>query len=126
MRLNPMLTTPVLPLHLKLRSMIRQNSLRTPLLLLQNSHCLSRRELMVKLLRRNNEAAVVIDADQKPVFLPLYAKWTFEVYLPKLITSTSSEEFPAFKLMRVAVLIVPCEDVVYGFSGEHYALDAVY
>jgi hypothetical protein len=81
---------------------------------------------MVKLLSRNNEPTIVVDADQKPVFLPLYAKWTFEVYLPKLIRFTSSEEFPAFKLMLIAVLFVPCEDVVYGFSGEHYALDAIY
>jgi hypothetical protein len=81
---------------------------------------------MVKLLSRNNEPTIVVDADQKPVFLPLYAKWTFEVYLPKLIRFTSSEEFPAFKLMLIPVLIVPCEDVVYGFSGEHYALDAIY
>lgn len=63
---------------------------------------------------------------RKSIFRPLYAKWAFEIYLPKLVGFTSPKEFPAFKLMRVAVLIVPCEDVVYGFSGEHYALNAIH
>ena len=71
MRLNAMLTAPVFPLLLKLRSMIRQNSLRKPLLPLQHRYCFSRRELMIKLLSRNNEPAVVIDANQKPVLLAL-------------------------------------------------------
>jgi hypothetical protein len=81
---------------------------------------------MVKLLSRNNEPTIVIDADQKPVFLPLDAKCTFEVYLPKLIRFNSSEEFPVFKRMRVAVLVVLCEIVVYGFSLEHYALNSIH
>ena len=106
--------------------MIRQNSLRKPLLPLQNNHYFSRSQLMIKLLSRNNEPAVVIDADQKPVFLPLYAKWAFEVYLPKLVRFTSPKEFPAFKLMLIPVLVVPCEDFVYGFSGEHYALNTIH
>ena len=62
---------------------------------------------MIKLLRRYNEPAIVIDADQKQVFLPLYAKRSLEVYLPKLVRRFSPEEFPALKLMLVAVLIVP-------------------
>jgi hypothetical protein len=124
--LDPMLTAPVLPLLLKLAAMIRKYSLRKPLLPLQNSHSFRRSQLMVKLLRRNNEPAIVIDANQKPVFLSLNGKWTFEVYLPKLIRLFGSEEFPAFKLMIVAVLIVLCEDVVYDFSREHYALNTIH
>src|SRR4030067_2183708 len=62
MRVNAMLTAPVLPLFFKLRPMIRQNSLRKPLLPLQNSHRLSRGQLMIKLFSRNDEPAVVVDA----------------------------------------------------------------
>lgn len=63
--LSAMLTAPVFPLLFKLRSMVRQNSLRKPLLLLQNSHCFRRSQLMLKLLSCNDEPAVVVDADQK-------------------------------------------------------------
>ena len=81
---------------------------------------------MVKLLCCNNESTIVVDADQKPVFLALYAKWTFEVYLPKLVRFTSPKELPTLKLMLIPVLVVPCEDVVYGFSGEHCALNTIH
>ena len=85
MRFNMMHTAPVFPLLLKLRSMIRQNSLRQPLLLFQCSHRFSRRQLMIKLLSTNNEPTIVVDADQKPVLLSPNTKWTPKVDLPKLI-----------------------------------------
>jgi hypothetical protein len=62
---------------------------------------------MIRLLCRYNEAAVIVDADQKPVLLALNLKWFFEVYLPKYFRCTSPKEFPALKFMLVAVLIVP-------------------
>jgi hypothetical protein len=108
MRLNATLTAPVFPLLLKLRSMIRQNSLRKTLLPLQHRYCFSRRELMIKLLCRYNEPAVVIDADQKPVFLALDSEWSLEVDLPKLIRLFGPKEVPALKLTLITVLIVPC------------------
>src|SRR3989337_3964274 len=64
--LNTMLTAPVFPLLLKLRAMIRQKSLRKPLLLLQNSHRFSRSQLMINLLSRNNEPAIIAKATKKP------------------------------------------------------------
>jgi hypothetical protein len=63
MRFNAMLTAPVFPLLLKLRSMIRQNSLRKPALSLQNRYGLSRSQLMLKLLSSNNEPTIVVNAD---------------------------------------------------------------
>jgi hypothetical protein len=74
MRHNTMQNAPALPLLLKLRSMIRQNTLRKPLLLLQNSHRFSRSQLMIKLLCCNNEPTVVVDANKKPVPLALNVK----------------------------------------------------
>ena len=68
---------------------------------------------MVKLLSRNNEPTIVIDADKKPVFFPLYAKRSLEVYLPKLVRRLGSKELPAFKLMLIPVLVIPCKDTVY-------------
>ena len=64
MRLNVMLTAPSFPLFFKLRSTVRKNSLRKPILLLQHSHCFSRRQLMVKLLRRNDKSDIIVDANQ--------------------------------------------------------------
>jgi hypothetical protein len=81
---------------------------------------------MIKLLRSNNEPAIIVDADQKPVFFALNAKGPFEVYLPQLVRRLCPKEFPAFKLLLIAVLVVSCEDFVYGFSGERYALDTIY
>ena len=126
MRLNAIFTAPVFPLFFKLRSMIRQNSLRKPLLPLQHRYCFSRRELMIKLLRRYNEAAVIVDADQKPVLLALNRKWTLKVYLPQLIRRLCPKELPALKLTLIPILIIPCKNIVYGFSGELYSLNAMY
>jgi hypothetical protein len=51
MSFNAMQTAPFLPFLLELRSMIRENRLRKPLLLLQNTCHLIRRQLMLKLFR---------------------------------------------------------------------------
>jgi len=106
--LNTMQTAPSLPLFLKLRSMIRQNSLRKPVLLLQHRYCFSRRQLMVKLLSRNDEPAVIVDADQKPVLLAPNSEWSLEVDLPQFIRLTGPEELPALKLPLIAVLVILC------------------
>jgi hypothetical protein len=108
MRFNMMHTAPRLPLLFELAAMIRKYSLRKPLLLLQRRRCLSSRQLMIKLLRANNEPAIVVDADQKPVLLAPNTKRTLKVNLPKLIRRLCSKELPALKLVLVPVLIVPC------------------
>ena len=109
-----MFIAPFLPLLFELTAMIRKYSLRKPLLPLQCSCCLSRRQLMIKLFSANDEPAIVVDANQKPVLLALNAEWTLEVDLPQLIRTFSSKEIPALKLARVPVLFVPCKNVVYG------------
>lgn len=126
MRLNAMLTAPSLPLLFKLLSMVEKNSFRTPILLLQHSYCFSRRQLMVKLLRRNDKAAVVVDAHQEPVLLALHSEWSFKVDLPQLVRRFCPKEFPALKLSLIAVLIIPCENIVYGFSRQHYSLNTLH
>jgi len=125
MRLNAMQTAPSLPLLLKLRSMVRKNSLRKPLLLLQHRYCFSRRQLMVKLLRTNDKPAVIINANQKPVLLAPNSEGSFKVDLPQLIRRLCPEKLPALKFLLIAVLIIPCENLVYGFSGQHYSLNAI-
>jgi len=114
--INPVSTAPVLPLLLKLLPMITQNSLRKPPNFLQYSHCFSRRQFTVKLLSRNDESAVVVDAHQKPVLLALNAEGPFEINLPQLVRLFGPEELPALALFLIAVLVVSCKDSVYGFS----------
>src|SRR3990170_945689 len=105
-RLNTMLFAPTFPLLLKLAARIRKNSLRKPLLPLQHSHCFSRRQLMIKLLRRHNEPAIVINADQKPVLLARHAEWPSEIYLPQLIRSLRPEKIPALEFAQIPVLVI--------------------
>jgi hypothetical protein len=81
---------------------------------------------VIKLLSTNNESAEVIYANQKPIALAPNSEWPLEIYLPKLIRLTGPKEFPALKLALVPVLIIPCENVVYGFSGKHNSLNAAY
>ena len=126
MSLNAMFTAPALPLLFELAAMIRKYSLRKPLLFLQHSCCLSRRQLMIKLFSTNDEPAIVVDANQKPVSLALNSEWPFEVYLLKLIRTFSPKEIPALKLVLVPVLFVPCENGVYCFPGKLNSLNAAH
>jgi len=126
MRLNAMLTAPSLPLFFKLGTMVRKNSLRKPILLLQHSHCFSRRQLMIKLLCTNDKSAIIVDANQKPVLLAPNSEWPLKVDLPQLVRFLGSEELPALKLSLIAVLIIPCENIVYGFSRQHYSLNTLH
>ena len=107
MCLNTVAVTPVSPLISKLRSMITQNSFRKSANSLQYSHGFSRRQVMVKLLRRDDEPAVVVDAHQKPDLLTLNTERSFEVNLPQLIGTLGSEELPSLKLALVTILPIP-------------------
>jgi hypothetical protein len=50
---------------------------------------------MVKLFSGNNETAIIVYANQKPVALSLNTKLLTEVYLPKLIRMLDSEKVPS-------------------------------
>lgn len=52
-------------------------------------------------------------------------KRSSEINLPQLIRRSGSEELPALKLSLIAVLVVSCENLVYGFSGQLNALNAI-
>ena len=101
MGFNVMLQTPALPLFSELWFMITKNGLRKLPLFFQNRYCFSSRQVMVKLVRTNNKATIVINANQKPELLTSNTKWASEINLPKFIRLTSPKEIPAFKLIQV-------------------------
>ena len=126
MGFNPVASAPSLPLLLELRSVIGQYRLRMPPLpLQQGSHLLGSR-IVVKLLRRHQEPAVVVDAHQKPVFPAMHRERPLEVDLPELVGRLRPEEPPSLVVMRVAVQPMSGEDVVYGFPGQTDSLYAAH
>ena len=115
-RRDTMPRTPVFPVIPELFTVISKNLLRPTLQLVQHLRHVFRRWVRVKLLRHRKKPAVVVDAHKKPVPVALNCKWTLKVQLPELIRLLSSKEFPALKLPHVTVLVVACENLVYGFS----------